>query len=126
VVVTYAPHESATRTTSRPTAWPLAVVPVDDHRARRAEACERHRDEFRPAFVVHAEELSRCAGRVGEGAEEVEDRRESKRLPRPGSVAHRGVVLHRETKAHAHFFKTPRLNLRTGFDVHTERLKNLR
>ena len=66
-----------------------------------AQRPERARDRLDEAAGGDADDLALCAGRIGEGAEQVEDRAEAQLLADRQHVAHGRVVGRREQEADA-------------------------
>src|SRR5262249_14796106 len=103
-----------------------AVGGMDDHATLAAEPREGLAEGFNKLLRVYADELALRAGRVGEGAEEVEDGGEAEALARGGGELHRGVMIDGEGEAHPRFLEAAALDDGRRADVDAEAFQDFR
>ena len=101
------------------------VVGRDDQRVLAAEADQGLGDRLLEVAVGDAEELALGAGRVGQRAEEVEDRAHRQLLADRDDVRGRLVVLRGEHEAEADLVDAGRDLLGRQLDRHPERLEHV-
>ena len=78
-----------------------AVAAVDDERVRAAELLQHADVDADQVLVEHADQLVRRARRVGQRAQDVEDRADAQFLAHRSRVLHRRMMVGREHEAHA-------------------------
>jgi len=100
------------------------VVGVDDHGSFGTEIGEGLGHRFDEGVVVDPDELTICAGGVGQWPEGIEDRWESERSAWAHRVFHRGVMMDRKAEAHAGILEASRLDRWRCIDFDPEGFEN--
>ena len=101
------------------------VLAVDDEHVPAAEALQHAHLDADEVGMEHAEQLVRRAGRIGERAQDVEDRPHAELLAHRRRVLHRAVVRRREHEADAGLRDRLRDLLGLQHDVGAERLQHV-
>ena len=70
----------------------VIALTMDDHGALRPKRCQRLRHVERARRIIHPDQLAAHPRRIGERAEQVEDRPPAERAAYRGDTRHRGMV----------------------------------
>ena len=116
-----APSRSATTWFSPATVSSSSPWPCTSQQHSVPSEAERLGHRPRPGRVEHAGELAAHPGRVGQRAEQVEDRAGAELDARPGGVAQRRVVARREQEGAMGGAQDAGQPLQRHVDVHAER-----
>ena len=104
---------------SRPS-WPKTTMAwTEPNVSSTCEHLDRHHR------VGDTDELARRPGRIDQGSDEVEDRRDAQLSAHRGGVAHRRVEPRREAESDARLFDAPAYPIRAEIDHDAERLQDV-